>query len=504
MEEIKIDLQYKGELFKPIWKKLITAGRANEGLRAEWREQLSKIQQEIGFEYIRFHGVFHEDMMVYHEDENGKPMYNWQYIDSLLDFLHSVNLRPIMELSFTPYDMQSGDKTVFWWKGNITPPKDYEKWSMLVGAFVKHCINRYGKKEVLSWYFEVWNEPNLKLFWSGTQEEYFELYRVTAEAIKQIDTDMKVGGPASSGSVDGSPPWVEDFLNYCRSNSVPVDFVSTHPYPNTYPIGSDGNQREGYRDENGTYNSLIWLKDIMNNCGYIDTEVHITEWNASPNDRDLIHDTMYMAPFIIQNNIKCLGLADSLGFWAFTDIFEERGAGRSIFHGGFGLINAQGLEKPSYNGYWFLSRLGCEKLYSGKNYIVTRKEDKIQILMWNYCHFNAAFSDGVRTGLSDYDRYSVFESKEDKNLKFIIENLEGRYKAVTYVNDRENGSVFDSWVANGTAENPDTDDLAVLKANMKPKGSICYFENTDSYERDITIKPHGVVLIELSRVSKFT
>jgi xylan 1,4-beta-xylosidase len=399
-----------------------------------------------------------------------------------------------------PNNLGSGDKTVFWWKGNITPPKDYEKWRRLVEEFVKHCINRYGKNEILKWYFEVWNEPNLNIFWSGTQEEYFELYRVTVKTIKRIDTNLKVGGPATSGSVDGCPPWVEDFLNYCKNNSIQVDFVSTHPYPNTYPIGSDGNQREGYRDENGTYNSLVWLREIMENCGYTNTEVHITEWNASPNDRDLIHDTMYMAPFIIQNNIKCVGIADSLGFWTFTDIFEERGAGRSIFHGGFGLINAQGLEKPSYNGYWFLSRLGCEKLYSGENYIVTRKEDKIQILMWNYCHFNDAFSDGDRKGLSEYDRYSIFKQKEDIDFKILIKNLDGRYKTLTYLNDRENGSVFDNWITNGAPESPDCDELEILKQNMKPKGSICYTKGESSLNKSLNIKPHGVILIELSKV----
>jgi xylan 1,4-beta-xylosidase len=112
---------------KTVWRKCVGAGRANEGLRADWQEQLGKVKKDCGFEYIRMHGLLHDDMGVYFE-EKGKPVYNWQYIDVLYDFLLSINIKPFVELSFMPKDLASGPETVFWWKGNITPPKDYNKW----------------------------------------------------------------------------------------------------------------------------------------------------------------------------------------------------------------------------------------------------------------------------------------------------------------------------------------------------------------------------------------
>jgi xylan 1,4-beta-xylosidase len=498
MEKV-VDITKSGKPIKPIWKKLICAGRAHEVLRADWQQQLKKIQREIGFEYIRFHGIFNDEMMVYNEDDNGNAWYDWHYVDEVFDFLLSEKIRPIVELGFTPEKMKSGDRTVFWWKGNVTPPADYQKWCRLIDAFIRHCINRYGRYEVLKWYFEVWNEPNITPFWTGTQEQYFDLYKETVKTIKLIDTGLKVGGPATSGSAIGDcAPWVEDFFHYCEENHISVDFVSTHPYPNEWPIIDS--PIHTYRDEQGTYRSLEWLKRTVQISAFKNAEILITEWNSSPSPRDLVHDTAFMANFIIQNNVRCMELADALGFWTFTDVFEENGAGSSVFHGGFGLLTQQGFEKPAYHGYFFLSRLGSEILELGENFIVTRREDRIQILAWNYVHYNETFSKGDGSALTLYNRYSIFEKKEDFNFKINLLNLTGEYKVTTYEFNQDTGSVFDWWLKNGAPENIHSDEIEILKNNMKPQGSLKYItaEGTAAFEHKI--KPHGFVFIELTEI----
>src|ERR1700761_4716057 len=122
---ISIDTkQIKGE-FNRSYNFCVGAGRANEGLRADWQRQLRLAKKECGFRYIRFHGLLTDDMGVYQEDKAGNPVYNFQYIDELFDFLLSIKMKPFVELGFMPNDLASGKKTVFWYKGNITPPKDY-------------------------------------------------------------------------------------------------------------------------------------------------------------------------------------------------------------------------------------------------------------------------------------------------------------------------------------------------------------------------------------------
>jgi xylan 1,4-beta-xylosidase len=186
------------------------------------------------------HGLFCDDMGVYRE-EQGKPKYNWQYIDELYDFLHSLGMKPFVGLGFMPSALASGNKTIFWWKGNVTPPKDMNKWADFMKAFVTHCKERYGDDEVKTWYFEVWNEPNLSGVFAGTQQQYFDLYAATARAIKSVNPDYKVGGPATAGC-----GWITEFIQFCDKNKVSVDFVSTH----TYGV------QAGFLDEKGTLTRL--------------------------------------------------------------------------------------------------------------------------------------------------------------------------------------------------------------------------------------------------------
>ena len=164
-------------------------------------------------------------MGVYFEDNAGNVTYNWQYIDVLYDFLLSIDIKPFVELSFMPNDLASGTETVFWWKGNITPPKDYNKWFNLIKALTEHFTERYGTEEVKTWYFEVWNEPNHPAFFKSDQAEYFKLYEYSSKAIKSVNQDYKVGGPSSAGN-----GWVREIIDYCEKQNAAIDFIATHTY----------------------------------------------------------------------------------------------------------------------------------------------------------------------------------------------------------------------------------------------------------------------------------
>ena len=161
------------------------------------------------------HGLFHDDMGVYFEDKADNPIYNWQYIGKLYDFLLSINVKPFVELSYMPKVLASGDKTCFWWKTNVTPPKSYSKWYDFIQALTQHFTERYGEDEVKTWYFEVWNEPNLKYFFSSTMGEYFKLYDTTAQVVKSVSSYYRVGGPATAGNA-----WLPKLIEYCKKKTT--------------------------------------------------------------------------------------------------------------------------------------------------------------------------------------------------------------------------------------------------------------------------------------------
>ncbi|MEO8616744.1 MAG: glycoside hydrolase [Luteolibacter sp.] len=386
--------EMKGPL-NTMFKRCVGAGRANEGLRADWQRQLSVVRRECGFEYIRMHGLFCDDMGVYRE-VNGKPEYNWQYIDELFDFLQSIGMKPFVELGFMPGGLASGSKTIFWWKGNVTPPKDYAKWEALTAAFVGHCTERYGSDEVRSWYFEVWNEPNLDGFWMGNPEkksfqewapgaraEYFKLYAATARAVKSVDPAYRTGGPATAGC-----GWIPEFIEFCETNHAPVDFVSTH----TYGVES------GFLDETGTAGTALSLnpnsifgevKEVRQVIAKSTTpklELHFTEWSSSYTPSDPFHDSYHSAAYILDKLKNCGDAAQSMSYWTFTDIFEESAPRWEAFHGGFGLMNYQDIKKPAYFAYQFLNRLGATELKSSdpSSWVCTDASGGVQALIWDF------------------------------------------------------------------------------------------------------------------------
>ena len=367
-----------------VWKECIGAGRANEGLRADWQEQLALVQKEIGFRYIRMHGLLHDDMGVYKEDAKGHAIYNWQYVDKLYDYLLGIGLKPFVELAFMPHDLASGNKTVFWWHGNITPPKSYEKWGALVAALARHFRERYGDAEVKTWYFEVWNEPDIAPFWSADLAEYFKLYRWAAEGVKSVSREYRVGGPASAIPYR----FEEELLRYCARERVPLDFISTHAY----------GVKEGFFDATGSRGTVLdtdrtavrarmrQSRELIRKSALPDVQLHFTEWSSAYTPTDYVHDQYHQAAFILDKIKGAQESVDSMSYWVFTDIFEENGPRMTPFHGGFGLLNYQGIRKPAYFAYEFLNRLGAQELENGddSSWVCRNAEGGVQALVWNF------------------------------------------------------------------------------------------------------------------------
>jgi len=362
---------------------VVGAGRAAEGLRADWQRDLRLAHQECGFEYVRFHGLLQDEMGVYSEDRNGKAVYNFQYVDAVYDSILNAAMRPFVEFGFMPERLASGNKTIFWWKGNITPPRDYAKWEALIRALVQHWTDRYGQAEVRRWLFEVWNEPNLKDgFWSGDQAEYFKLYDVTVRAVKSVSADYQVGGPATAGRA-----WVPEMIAHAVQARVPLDFITTHDYGvSGRGLDAEGNQQL-FLDPSldAIYSGVRAVRSQIKASELPNLPLHYTEWSTSYSPRDPVHDAYISAAYIVSRLKGSEGHADSMSYWTFTDIFEESGPVPSPFHGGFGLINFQGLRKPSFYAYQFLNRLGNEELISGdSDSWVTRGNGGVQLLFWNY------------------------------------------------------------------------------------------------------------------------
>ena len=384
LREINVDYSAVKGAMNTMFKQCVGAGRANEGLRADWQQQLAFVKKECDFKYIRMHGLLSDDMGVYSEDGKGTPQYNYMYVDALYDYLLSIRVKPFVELGFMPMALASGHQTIFWWRGNVTPPKDYNKWADFIRNLTQHFTERYGIDEVKTWYFEVWNEPNLSPgFWTGTQADYFKLYQYTVKAIKSVNPEYKVGGPATAGAA-----WVPEMINFCSKNNLPLDFISTHSY----------GVKQGFLDEYGNSGTVL-SKDSMAVSGDVlqsrkeiaasakpDLELHYTEWSSSYTPADPIHDSYHEAAYILEKIKQVGSAANSMPYWVFTDIFEEPGPRFTPFHGGFGLLTIQGIPKPAFYAYQFMNKLGKTELKNTdtRSWVTKTDNGGIQFLLWNF------------------------------------------------------------------------------------------------------------------------
>jgi len=363
---------------------VVGAGRAEEGLRADWQQQLATVQSEIGFHYLRMHGLLCDEMGVYGEDKQGNPEYNFQYVDSLYDALLKMHIRPFVELGFMPTKLASGDTTIFWWKGNTSMPKDYNKWAGLMKALIDHWKERYGEDEINQWYFEVWNEPDIHGFFPHPLEDYFKLYKSTSEAIRAECAKCRIGGPAYAVPYSAE----QAFEKWIVANPEPIDFIAEHAY----------GVNQGFLDVDGTAGTILdpdpdsvsgrmrHSRELMNATPLKNLELHFTEWSSAYTPTDYMHDQYHQASFILDKVRRATPYVNSMSYWTFTDIFEENGPRFTPFHGGFGMINLEGIKKPSFYAFKFLSRLDGDDIASddSQSWITKSKDGTITAMVWDY------------------------------------------------------------------------------------------------------------------------
>jgi xylan 1,4-beta-xylosidase len=397
----------------------------------------------------------------------GKLSLCFTNIDSIFDFLLSIGMKPFIELGFMPAALTSGSCTIFHYQGHTSPPDDYGKWQWLVEQFTAHCVDRYGLGEVRQWFFEVWNEPNLGSpdspmgFWGGSMEDYFKLYHSAAKGIKKVDLRLRVGGPATSDNA-----WIKEFLQYCRESHTPIDFVSTHHYPTDFAVGYrhgmgakmfyTGSEKavelspeqkaelikEFIQQDENKWKTVP--RGILTEfCKEARAEtaglpLYYTEWNSGGG---IDSDGPFGASFILKTCLDNHGLVEAYSYWTFSDIFEEGGMPHTPFHGGFGLLNLQGIPKAAYRAFELLHQLGGE-LYETKLteatvdvYAIKKTESGcLQILAVNH--------------------QSLQQAIQTEEVSIRVSGLPGFAEARMERLDQNHGNALGRWRALGSPDYP--------------------------------------------------
>ena len=490
--------------FPHFWEQTFGSGRAILSLRESYRQDLRTVKAATDFDFVRFHGIFMDEVGVYDPDRHVQQAnlaaekvktdspYNFSYVDQIYDGLLANHVRPFVELSFTPRALASNPSALhaFWYKQNVSPPADYSKWDAMITAFAQHLIDRYGLDEVAHWNFEVWNEPNID-FWTGDpkQSTYFKHYDHTARAIKAASPRLRIGGPATAQAA-----WVSAFLAHCKSADVPVDFVSTHVYANDSAKDVFGTDEQIPRDQM-VYRSVKKVHDEIAASPLPRTPLIFSEYNASYANEPDVTDSAYMGPWIANTIRLCDGLTESMAYWAFSDVFEEQGVFRTPFYGGFGLIAPDAIPKPAFSAFSMLHHLGDRRLpLDSDSALATRTPDGSLVLaLWNYA---PPFGTGAA--------YTPPPSTLPPSRTFTL-NLRGAGQNSPSANarvqilrvDPDHGDVMKLYDRMGRPDDPSAQQIPQLRSAGQPAPPETARLQHGSLT--LTIPPHGLVVLTISR-----
>ena len=465
-------------------------------IRDDAQRQLKPAVDELGFRYIRFHAIFHDALGTLKQGPDGKITYDWSGIDKLYDDLLAKRIKPFVELGFTPQALKTSDNKIFWWNGNTSHPKP-EAWHDLIAAFVTHLEQRYGKAEVRSWFFEVWNEPNLDGFWEkADQQAYFDLYENSARTIKSVDPELKVGGPSTAGAA-----WVPELLSFAATKNVPVDFVTTHTY------GVEG----GFLDEEGKDDNKLSMKpdSVVGDVAHVREQIsqskfpnlplYFTEWSTSYNPRDPVHDSYISAAYILEKLKGSRGLLQGMSYWTYSDIFYEAGPPPSAFHGGFGLMTIDGIRKPAWFAYKYLNALhGREVPTADPQSWAASDGRQAAAIVWDW-----RLPDQKTSNRPYYTKLHPSTAVAPASIRFA--HLKpGSYRLEVRRTGLEHNDPQSAWIKMDKPTHLSADQLAKLKLLTRdlPERSVTVRVTAGSYSLNLPMNSHDVVLVTMERIGR--
>jgi xylan 1,4-beta-xylosidase len=478
IDTIEVNLKQTIGDLDHIWSKCAGSDRAAITLREQWRADLTRFHNETGLQRVRFHGIFADELGVYSPSilYNGKDP-NWQNVDRVYDGLLAHGVKPLVELSFMPKRLASGKSTFGFYTGNTTPPTGMPEWGSFIKSFVQHLVDRYGIDEVRQWPFEVWNEPDLMFFWTGTKAEYFQMYKTTVTAIKSIDAKIQVGGPATS-----SIQWIPEFLAFCKENSLPIDFLSTHLYSGDNQAKIFG-KASSYPQTEVIPRGMAIVRAQIDSSAYRDTPLWLTEWSSD-------------SPAAIAHIIKsCLGVCQLMSQWVFSNTYEELGVSPYILREGdnsFGMMAVGGIPKPQFNTYKLLHKLGNKRLASSDGPVLaSRRDDGSSVVaVWNLALVPQASGMPGAT----WDRQVIGDQKQ---IYLVLKGARPGQKVKVYYVDQFRGSPMPEWRKLGSPQYPTVAQMDLIRksAELAP-AEIRKLGKKDELVLDLPVECMALIEIE--------
>lgn len=414
---------------KPTWHSILNIGESNIVLNNNLRKHLLLLQEKIDFEYGRIWSLFEKNIL-------GDTLSHFELVDEILDSLVEVNLLPWITINKSDGLFKESNY-------------DFVEWENTLEKFCSHILNRYGRKQLNQWKFEIVYENGQEI------SEFCDFYQLCYKVIKNNIPDVMVGG-CSLSIVDDIQ--LEDLVKNKMSDCY-FDYYSFSLFP--YSSKRIREKRNIQRITNADF--LLNMIGLINKV--IDNKpVYISEWSNTVSRSNLLNDTLYKGAFIIKNMIDAFDYVDGLGYWLGTDLAHKKIKGQALLTGGSGLINNNGLFKPAMHAMIFLNQLKeTSFLLKNEKYLVSAiGKEEIFILGHQYTHPNSLYFLKDESKLKRTEIDNFFE-KKNKEVQIVLSNIpNGTYELRIFSCLKEHGNLFRQWEKFNFTTNMRASDLSYL------------------------------------------
>ncbi len=481
---VEIDLKkIEKEKINKNWSKYVSLGRISNGFNKDIRNQIKLIAQQFNSKYIKISELFETSMNFINVDDKGNLFYNYTYIDDVIDFILSTNMKPFINIGVTSKKIVSENKNIMIF--NVDNAKLYKNekiWYETISNLFNHFINKYGEEEISLWYFEIWNNFDSPSYWDKGEEAFYSFFKKTFFEIKNISKKIKIGGFSSSVSNDLN--LFNNFISFLERESIKIDFFSIHIYEVEHPISDE----YIFSDSENIKKIVKILNDKYNN----NIEIIASEWNLTSDFINPVHDGCYKAAYIIDYILKYSNYINGLIYWTTVDRFEL-----DLFHGGTGLVTSNYVKKASYNAFLLLNKMGDYKIAQGENYCITSNEEAIQVLLYNYK--NRDFYNLKISNKEYYEKLSI----QNKDIKLMLDlnHIEsGKYYIKKYYLNKNSGSTYDFWLKMNKPKRVSEEILSLIKSKELMDIKIEELDLDNKLKIEENIKECEIVFYEIKKL----
>lgn len=483
-----------------FWNRVINMGSVYSLTLANVQYHTVYLAEHLGISHVRLWSVFSQKLMITDGIHIGN--YNYDILDSVLDFLVTHHIHPFFDFGRRPDAVLKSENQPVFYGVECVEFQTQRAWEAMFEDFVRHVVKRYGREEVNQWIFEIsfdlMHESSSR-YYEGENYSAADVFLHAYRTVKSYCPKALVGGPGAI--IDCRPDFMLEFGRQVKKRGTVPDFVSFLLFP--YHSQLENDRFVNYRVTKESYepDSVKDMHSLMEKAGLGECPLYVTEWNLTLSNRNYLNDSCFRGAYVVKKISELWGQTDLLGIWTGSDWLSSYYDTNSIANGGNGLLTKDSIRKPAYFALRFLNDLGEELIEKGDHYIITKKGQNYSILCYNFKWYSVRYFMNEE-GMDAPDRMEdIFENRDPVELKVTLQNMPEnmRYVIKSRTVNEECGSLLNEWQKFQYDHRLTSQDVKYIRQSCFPRMRM---ERQTVKQGKLTVQktllPHEITIIHIN------